>query len=616
MRLKFLLPYIFLLTVFVAFGQNKPLSKNQQTRVEKYKNLLEKYKKENNVNKVGNQINKIAFIYWDTENYDWAIEYFKESLELNKKLGNINAVKLIYSNLGTMYSDLSQLEKSIFYFEESLKIRREIGVRSELAKGLIDLATVFTSLEKANTSNILTLEALKISKELDEHKYLRSAYGLLSQNYELLGNKKKSYEFFDKYVTYEKSLQQEDFKVRENNFQKKLKKVEYIIKNVEADNLHKKDEISKQIEQLKEAKDSLIQQEIDNATKQQEIDILFKDKKLQDLEIKRKEVISKNNRLIRNFIIIALIFVVVMAFLFFMRMRERKKDNMALSKKNDEIQQQYKEIQQQSQKIAVQKNSIESKNKDITDSINYAKQIQQAILPSSKSLQDYLKDSFIFFKPRDIVSGDFYWFARVTNGIKDKFIITAVDCTGHGVPGAFMSMIGVNLLNQIIARKITKSSLILTSLHQGVRKALKQKETENRDGMDMALCVIDKENKTLTFSGAKSPMIYIQDGEIKQIKGDKVAIGGRQHEDKRIFGEHTISIEKETTVYIFSDGFPDQFGGEKGRKFMIKRFRDLLVKIHQKTMEEQKAILDKTLNNWIDNRYKQIDDILVIGFKI
>jgi serine phosphatase RsbU (regulator of sigma subunit) len=195
-----------------------------------------------------------------------------------------------------------------------------------------------------------------------------------------------------------------------------------------------------------------------------------------------------------------------------------------------------------------------------------------------------------------------------------KLVISAVDCTGHGVPGAFMSMIGFNLLDEITSKGITRPNLILEELHRGVRFTLKQKETNNQDGMDLAMCVIDSKTKTLEFAGAKNPLIYIQDGEVKQIKGDTNGVGGKS--DDHTFTLHTVDVSTPTYCYIFSDGFIDQFGGENGRKFMISNFRNLLFDIHQKPMKEQREILDKTIKEWMGKKYNQIDDILVIGFKL
>ncbi|HWZ22612.1 MAG TPA: SpoIIE family protein phosphatase, partial [Cytophagaceae bacterium] len=197
-----------------------------------------------------------------------------------------------------------------------------------------------------------------------------------------------------------------------------------------------------------------------------------------------------------------------------------------------------------------------------------------------------------------------------------KIIVAAVDSTGHGVPGALMSMIGYNLLNMIASKNIFEADKILGELHKNVRFALQQYKNDNKDGMDMSLCVIDKDAKTMEFSGAKNPIVYIQDGELFHIKGDSHPIGGSQGDAKRTYTKHVISIEKPTFFYLFSDGYPDQFGGTESKKFMIKNFKELLLKIHTLPFEEQKIILDTTIEKWKGNHEKQIDDILVMGMMV
>jgi PAS domain S-box-containing protein len=265
---------------------------------------------------------------------------------------------------------------------------------------------------------------------------------------------------------------------------------------------------------------------------------------------------------------------------------------------------------------------LKEKNHSITESINYAQRIQAAMLPDLDSVRQELPELFVLFKPRDIVSGDFYWVATPQqydeNGkpvSMHKVMIAAVDCTGHGVPGAFMSMIGHSLLDEIVnVRGTTKPNQVLEDLHEGVRYALRQNDSHNRDGMDMALVVLCKKNKVMEFAGAKNPLLYIQDNELHQIKGDKFAIGGEQLEVKRNYTRHLIDISKPTTFYIYSDGYQDQFGGQEGKKFMRKQLRELLFEIHQKPMHEQRQILDETIENWrTQASEKQVDDILVIG---
>ena len=296
----------------------------------------------------------------------------------------------------------------------------------------------------------------------------------------------------------------------------------------------------------------------------------------------------------------------------FILKKQRENLKRIVEERTKEIQIQKEEIEAKNETLSFQNEEISQKNASITASINYAKRIQEAMLPLKDKITAGLPENFLLFKPRDIVSGDFYWYAE-KNG---KIIYTAVDCTGHGVPGALMSMIGSEILTTIVnANGITKADVILEKMNDYVIKALKQeKEGLSQDGMDMALCVIDKENKTVEFAGAKNPLVYITNGELKQVKASRNGIGGYQ-QDAKDYSSELIHYESPTWFYMFSDGFQDQFGGPKNRKFMIKRLKQLLLDIHYKPMEEQNEILDKVIEEWMKDT-PQTDDIILIGFKL
>ncbi|TAE18561.1 MAG: hypothetical protein EAZ95_03895 [Bacteroidetes bacterium] len=282
-----------------------------------------------------------------------------------------------------------------------------------------------------------------------------------------------------------------------------------------------------------------------------------------------------------------------------------------LAASNEELHQTNEELQVTLEVVNKHKKDIEEKNQAITDSINYARRIQEAILPTAEEFTECLPQSFVFFQPRDIVSGDFYFLAYKNN----KIIVSAIDCTGHGVPGAFMSMMGKEILNQIILdHEIYEAGIILNELHKGIRTALKQKDSNNRDGMDLALVVIDKENKHLEFSGAKNSMVYIQNNELQTLKADKMPIGGEQREMERIFTKHTLVLtDSPTYVYLFTDGFQDQFGGTEDKKYSIAQLKKTFFEIHTQDMRSQKLFLQNTFAQWVGEK-KQIDDVLVLGF--
>ncbi|WP_045112905.1 AAA family ATPase [Microscilla marina] len=287
-----------------------------------------------------------------------------------------------------------------------------------------------------------------------------------------------------------------------------------------------------------------------------------------------------------------------------------------VKERTEQLRSKNREMSVQSEILKDMYQQLQKHNKNVTASINYALRIQESMLPKIKHIKKQLPELFLMYRPRDIVSGDFYWYGE-KNG---QVIIAAIDCTGHGVPGAFMSMLGHGILNQIVyTKKITDPGAILSSLHLGILTALRQRETDNRDGMDMTICVIDKQNKVLKFAGAKNPLHIIQDNELTEIKGNIMPIGGVWRRiEKREFNTVVFPLDKPTTVYIHSDGYQDQLGGpdEYPKKFMKRTFKQLLFSIHQKPMEEQQQILEEALDNWIGDLHSQTDDILLVGFRI
>ena len=295
------------------------------------------------------------------------------------------------------------------------------------------------------------------------------------------------------------------------------------------------------------------------------------------------------------------------------RTKELETRNEEIQAINKELEQQKVEIQAQRDLATQQRDQIALQNKEITSSIIYAKRIQTALLPSRQTLQENLPNSFTFFRPRDIVSGDFYWITKAEN----RTVVVAADCTGHGVPGAFMSILGVSSLHEIVIREsIYEPGKILDLLKENVMRSLSQsgRDFETRDGMDIALSVIDHKEKTIDFAGAYNPLYYVRDNELFEVKANKMPIGYHIGEQRHFFS-NKLSYKNGDVFYMFSDGYTDQFGGEKNTKFKIKPFKNLLLSIHHLQMSEQKKRLEEEFVSWKGD-YDQIDDVLVMGFRL
>ena len=292
----------------------------------------------------------------------------------------------------------------------------------------------------------------------------------------------------------------------------------------------------------------------------------------------------------------------------------KMRDDLAESERilEQKVKERTAEVVKQKEEIELQNEKISELYEEVTDSIKYAKGLQEAILPPDEFVKEALPDSFILYKPKDIVSGDFYWIEKK----KGKTYFAAVDCTGHGVPGAFMSIVGYNALNEAL-RKNDDPASILDALNKGISKTLHNNAmgSTHKDGMDLALCCYDETTKELQYAGAYNPLYLIRNGEVNQIKADKFAIGGYYEDEQNKYTNHVIQLQEKDYIYIFSDGYADQFGGPQGKKFMYKRFRDYLLTLNGKSMNAQRDFLNNTIEHW-KGPLEQIDDILVIGMHV
>ncbi len=265
------------------------------------------------------------------------------------------------------------------------------------------------------------------------------------------------------------------------------------------------------------------------------------------------------------------------------------------------------------QELLKQKDEISRQKKEIIESLEYARLIQTALLPQLSSIRKALHDNFILYLPKDIISGDFYWIFEQ----EENILFAAVDCTGHGVPGALMSILGITSLNEIVSEAGNlKANRILNKLREKIMKSLHQtgQGGESKDGMDISFCIYNRKTKELQYSGANNPLYYVRQNILYEIKPDKMPIGVSGIEEKS-FRNNVVQMKKGDVLYIFTDGFPDQFGGPKEKKFKYKPFKDLLLEIHNKNMKEQREILLSSFSDWKMD-FEQVDDVLVIGIRI
>lgn len=589
---------------------------------------------------LGKSYNYLGIIYKYQGDYDKALEFYFKSLKIKEETGDKNGMAASYNNIGTMYTSKNYYDKALEFYFKSLKIFEEIGDKNGMAATYNNIGNNHYLKKDYDKALEFYTKSLKIREETGDKKGMAKSYNNLGLIYSVRKEYDKSLEFYFKALEIRWSINDKNGMASSHRnigdvylFQNKLAEskkhllealaiaTEINAKPLMIDVYQSLSRCDSTLGDFKNAytnyrlysltKDAVFNEESDKSMtemqtkyesqkKEKEIALLNKEKEKQ-AGIAAAE--SKRQKQILLFVLGFLMLVIAFSFFMYRGYRQKKKANDTISAQKIEVEK--------------QRDLIEIKNKDITDSINYAKRIQTAILPAIENIQKQLVDSFIIYQPKDIVSGDFYWFTEKDN----RFILAIADCTGHGVPGAFMSMIGNDILTQIVIEKgITKPNMILSQLHDGVKKSLKQdtNASETKDGMDIAIISMDKKNhEKIEYAGALRPLWIVKSGaaNIIEFKADKHSIGGAYSDEAREFTNHEIKLVKGDCFYLSTDGYADQFGGDQGKKMMTKNMKELLVGIHLKTMKEQKVILEDTFQSWKSGR-EQVDDVLVFGVKI
>ncbi len=526
----------------------------------------------------------IANAHFFLEDFETAASFLEKALQSYKKTGNIVKQADAYFGFGEKYLYDKHFEDAKHNFFKAYDIYRVSEIYDKQAKTAIKLAEVYLFLNNSEEAKKFAAESLALSFERNLNIVRQSSYKTLATLYAKTGNHRLAFDYMQKYAALTDSIR-----------------------------------IEEQNRQTTELQINLATQK-----KEQEISLLQQNQKIQDAELQRNQAQKKGLyfgvALMGAMLVMALIF----GYFIYRNNKRTKQINEMLVFKNQEINQQKEEILAQRDRlkdanisITKQRDEIKAKNEKIEAGMFYASKIQRAMQPKMKEIREQLPESFVMLSPKEAVSGDFYWYANIIDDAGDeKTVITAVDCTGHGVSGAFMSMLADAYLTQIVhQRRISHPEIILQELHKGIVSSLQQEKSNNADGMDMALCVIDKKRKILEFAGAKNPLFYIQNGKSDIFKGDHDSIGGIKRGEERIYTRYSLDVSVPTIFYMYSDGFQDQFGGELNKKFMAKRFRDFLEKISTEPINKQATALAVELDEWKSER-QQMDDILIIGVKL
>ena len=591
-------------------GQNPSAS-----TVEQYLKLAEEKRQAGDVRGATDYLNKAASKCWDEKDYPKAIQYYNQSIELNKIISNGNAIAGINCNLGTIYSDMNEYEKSYEHFKLAYTYRKEKNEHLSVISSLINMSLSLNKMERFNESIKILEEALEIAKSINDYKQIHSCYGNLAETYGRAGNTKRAREYFNMYqIVHESLISDSQKQLNEADLKALLAEKEEELAEKERE-LAEREKLFAEREKLFAERegdlDDIIRRNVSSGVssglaemskKFLEVDterrlaldslsraglvyeILKNDYEISKLQIQQEKTKS---RILFGGLFLTVFVVFIIGFF----LQQKKKDNRSL---------------------ALQRDQIASQRKEIMDSIYYAQHIQLAIMPDPSLRHEILSDHFLFLRPRDIVSGDFYWATRHGN----KSVVVAADCTGHGVPGAFLSMLGISYLNEIVLKLgIYTASEILDQLRDNIKTTM-TRTSERRDGMDLALCVIDYDSMELQYAGAYSPLYIVRKGELMIYSPDKMPVGIHTFVGEETkFTNHVIPLQNEDMLYIFTDGYIDQFGGKNDTKFKSKPFKQLLTRLSTMPTEQQKNILIETHDQWKGTGF-QVDDILVIGIRI
>jgi len=530
-----------------------------------------------------NSYNNIGVIYYEQRNNEKAIEYYSLSLAISEKLNRKSGIAFALGNLGNVYNSLRQYDKALAAQNRCLQLTEEIGDKEGHANALHSLSVIYLDKEEYQKTLDFSKRAHDEYEKLGDLQGIANTLTFTGLAYNRTNQKQKATECLKKALAI----------AQESGFVGSMREISSYLYEI-----YKKEGRSADALAMHELyitmRDSIASEESQRVVMQNEMQYAYdKQKALDEKEQEKTLAISaeqeQKQKVISYAITAGLILVLLFALFVFNRLR--------LTKKQKEI-------------IELQKDLVEEKQKEILASIAYAKRLQEAILPPMHFVQKHLPESFIFYKPKDIVAGDFYWMEVVNNTI----LIAAADCTGHGVPGAMVSVVCSNALNRAVFEfGNTEPGKILDKTRELVLETFSKSDKDVKDGMDISLASINKKTGEIKWAGANSPFWYTNSGEILEVKANKQPIG--KTENPTPFTTHTVAIQKGESIYMLTDGFADQFGGEKGKKFKYKPLKEMLLQNATLTEDKQMQLLDSAFEVWKSN-LEQVDDVCVIGVRL
>lgn len=579
---------------------------------------------------ISQNLYNIGSIYSEKSNYPKALEYYFKCLKIAEDINDEKGIGRILMSIGLIYKEEYNYVKSNEYYLKSLKIAEKLGDIIGIESNLGNIANIYviqTNYEKALE---YYFKVLQISEQIGDKKVIGNTLGSIAGVYDYQSNSKKALEYYTKSLenleqTGDKQIIAQTlgnigifytrigkYKEAENS----LKKALIIAKESESENIElnihnfstilyeKTNQTSLAFEHYKKyitLRDSIFSKENSKKIMRSEMNYEYEKKQaienaVHQSELKQQKTVadekSRKQQIITWSIVFSLLLVTLFSIFVYRSLKITRKQNIIIEE---------------------QKHLVEEKHKEITDSINYAERIQRSLLASKELLNENLNELFVFFQPKDVVSGDFYWATKLNN---NQFALVTADSTGHGVPGAIMSILNISCLKETVKEGFMEPSQILNHTRNKIIEILKKDGSAEggKDGMDCSLICFDLNNNKLTYSAANNPIWIVREKQIIEFSPDKMPVG-KHDRDTISFTQHTIEIQKNDMVFTLTDGMPDQFGGPKGKKFMYKQLKELLISISHLQMDEQKEKIANSLNSWI-GELEQVDDITIIGIKI
>ena len=648
--------------------------KDYDNAVKSYEDALDINEKLGKKKEVSISLNNLGNVNFDWNKYTQALDYYLKSLEIKQQVDYKKGIALTFHNIGNVYKALEKFQQALEYYKKSVEISKDLSMRELLQKNYFAISKTYMSLNDCKSAfefSTLLAQSGGINLSLNEGKQVNEM--IQRTNKELVSKSTMISELKDEIERQKLMMQIQNNSTR---FQLELKNLEISENEAKAKSqrniiflliggllcillmavlLIRENKKRKKANHLLESQNAEIQKQavllqdynkelekLSLVASQTDNSVIITDSKgfiiwanegfkrlfgytldeFKNLKGENLKTASSNNDFesIFNKCLES-----KKSITYTSKSKQKNGDeiwvqtnlSIALDENNNPkyfiaVDSDITKIKKAEQEISLQRDKIKEHQTEIIDSINYAKRIQNAILPTTEFFAQLYPENFVIFKPRDIVSGDFYWISQ----IEGKNIIAVADCTGHGVPGAFMSMLGIAFLKEIVVKEyMTHTAIILNRLRKEIIKSLQQqgKENDTKDGMDIVVCSIDQKTNLLQFSGANNSIIISRNAVLHELKGDKMPIGIYEKMDK--FVAKDFQLEKNDIIYMQSDGFADQFGGPKGKKYKMKYFREKIIEISNQPLSEQKNIIEKDFNDW-KGKYSQIDDVLVVAVKI